>query len=114
MTMLTQPLTRLVLEAAPLVNGDNVLVAAKAGQVIRVYRFFATAGGAVNLKWWSNPAATNHPLTGTFILTAAGSSILFPPAAGQAPWLETLAGESLNLGANAAVNMGGFIDYIQL
>jgi hypothetical protein len=113
MTTLTQPLARLALEIQPLVNGDNILVAAVPGQVIRVYRFLASVGGAVNLKFYSNPSPTN-PLTGTFILTASGSSIMLPPAPGQASWFETQSGQSLNLNASAAVNLGGILSYVQL
>lgn len=113
MTMLTQPLTRLVVDINPLVVGNNILVAAKAGQLIRIYRFFITVDGAVKVKWCSNPG-TATPMSGNFIFTANGSSALFPPAPGQAAWFETQLGHSLNLVSDTAVNMGGLLDYVQL
>lgn len=104
------PLTNLAVELAPGANGDNILVAGVANQTIKVYRMILAFGAGVNAKWFSNPQATNHPLTGTFPMFAGGSMTMEPSGI---PWFTTQAGESLNLALNGAVNVGGIIGFVQ-
>lgn len=103
-------LTTIPIQFAPSANGDNQLVAGVANQTIKVYQMELSFGAAVSAAFWSNPAATNHRLSGVYNMFAGGS-ITLPPTA--SPWFTTQPGETLNLNTNAAVNVGGVLGYVQ-
>lgn len=108
---ITMPaLTTIPIELAPSAVGNNILVAGVANQTIKVYQMELSFAGAVSAKFRSNPIASAHLLSGTYNMFAGGS-ITLPPTA--SPWFTTQPGESFNLDANAAVNIGGVLGYVQ-
>lgn len=106
----TPVLTNIPIELAAAAIGDNVLVAGVLGQSIKVYRMLFVTAQPTNIKFWSNPAATAHALSGTLDFTAGGSMTIQPSGI---PWFTTQAGESFNMNSSAAVNIGGVLGYVQ-
>ncbi len=86
-------------------SGDTVIVAAVTGKRIRVINYVLTAAGVVSVTFRSGTTA----LTGAMPLAANGGISV----AGAQPgfWLQTAAGEALNLSLSAAVQVSGHITY---
>lgn len=96
-------------------SGDNTIVAAVTGSIIRVLAFVLSGSGAVNAKFQS--AASGTDLTGLFYL-AANTVVTSPsvPArigglSGLPGQFETNAGELLNLNLSAGTAVGGYVVY---
>lgn len=102
------PLTNLPINFAT--GADNVLVAAIAGQRIKVYSLFFVVGGATNLQFFSGASAGGINLTGLMDFAVNGQLVL--PTTGG-PVLITGVGQSLVLNSSAAVQVGGQIGFIQ-
>jgi len=90
--------------------GDNTLVAAVAGKNIRVLSAVLIAsGGANTVRFESDAAGT--ALSGLMDLAADGQLVL--PLNGFG-WLETVAGELLNLELSAATLVAGVLVYEEI
>lgn len=88
-------------------NGNNEVVAAVAGKIIRVMGYNYMANGTVNAKWRS----ANTDISGLgYLLANIGKVVPFSPAG----WLETAAGEALNLNLSAGIPVGGELTYCLL
>jgi hypothetical protein len=93
-----------------LAAGDNTLVAAVAGESIRMYRCYFFFAGATNVQFFNGPSVNNLPLSGLMTMFAGGLISLNPSGV---PWFTCSADEPLVLNSSAAVNMGGMIGYQQ-
>ena len=87
-------------------SGDNEVVAAQAGYKIRVLAYNFTSNGAVNAKWRS--ATTD--ISGRSFMDAAGKGKVAP--FNPVGWVETAAGEALNLNLSAAIAVEGELVYV--
>lgn len=90
-------------------SGDNTLVAAVASKKIKVLSLVLIAAGDVDVRLESGASGT--ALTGVIELGAAGNGFVLPPSLPGMHWLETAAGELLNLELDGAVQVSGFIVY---
>ena len=90
-------------------SGDNTLVAAVSGKVIKVLQVALMSNGTVNVKFQSGASGTD--LTGLFYLIAnTGFVINFSPSG----WFKTASGVLLNLNLSGAVAVGGVLSYIEV
>lgn len=97
---------RIKIDAAS--NGDNQLIAAVAGKMIRVLSMFFVVAGAVNAKFQSDSGGSASDLTGALPLAAnGGASLPFNPHG----WIQTAAGKKLNLNLSGAIQISGSITY---
>lgn len=88
-------------------SGDNEVVAAVASKKIRVLAYVLMANAAVNAKWRSASTDTS----GLLYCGANGGAVApFNPVG----WLETAAGEPLNINLSGAVAVGGHVTYIEV
>ena len=91
--------------------GSTAIVLAVPGRTIRVFGYVLVAAGAVAVKWQS--AAVD--LTGVMTM-ATGVPLVCPTAplvAGErAAYLETAAGEALNLNLSGGVQVSGHLEYM--
>ena len=88
-------------------SGDNTIVAAVAGQVIRVYKIFFVVASAVSVKF-KDGAGTD--LTAAMSLTGSGSFVLdFDPY----PWVSTTSGNAFVINLSGAVQASGRLWYTQ-
>lgn len=104
---LPQEIKRAAIAAAS--SGDNTLVAAVTGKRIRVIFMDLLASDAVNARFES--AAGGTALTGLHYLAANGGWVWPYNPAG---WIETLAGQLLNLELSGAVAVGGVLGYVEV
>ena len=89
-------------------SGDNTLVAAQTAKKYVVMDVLAVAGGTVNIKFRSGTT----DLMGAIPLVAnAGFA---PSEAAQAGHFETAPGEALNLNLSAAVQVSGWVTYVEI
>lgn len=88
------------------VSGDNTLVAAVPGKIIRVYNVVLVSSGNVIVRFESNAAGT--ALTGQMNLSASAG---FAPGWCAVGQFETLEGELLNLELSGAVSVDGWLTY---
>lgn len=88
-------------------GGDLVIVAAVAGQSVRVYRLILFAITASNITM-KDGAGTS--LTGAMTIGAGGSIQL--PFDGE-PWFTTTAGNSFIVNSSAAVQVSGRAYFVQ-
>jgi hypothetical protein len=88
--------------------GDNQIVAAVTGK-IKVLSAALVASGTVNLKWRS--ATTD--LSGAIPLVANSGFVLPASSPGQGNYLETAAGEALNINLSGGVQVSGHISYYE-
>lgn len=96
--------TRVAINAAS--SGDNTLVAATAGQTIRVHKLFLIASGTVNIKFRDGTAGTDfHPAIPLY--AGGGVTLDFDGD----PWFVTTAGNALALNLSAAVQVSGVLYY---
>jgi hypothetical protein len=85
-------------------SGNNEIVAAHAGKKIRLIAWWLTSNGTVNAKWRS----ANTDKSGLAYLVAnAGVSVPAIDDGSEEVWVETAAGEALNLNLSGAVAVGG-------
>lgn len=101
------PVRRAVVAAST--GGNNTLVAAVAGKVIRVLALVLVASGGANTVRLESDA-DGSPLSGQMDLAADGQLILPYNPAG---WVETVAGELLNLELSAATAVAGLLLYVE-
>jgi hypothetical protein len=109
------PQTNVVVNLAPAVVGDNVLVGSVANQTIKLYRLMLsnTGAAAVNIQFFSGPSASARPLTGLMSL-APSSQQPFVLTPSNSPWFSgILPGDSLVMTASAANNIGGQLGIVQ-
>jgi hypothetical protein len=85
----------------------NTIVAAVAGQKIRVYKLALSAAGAQTVQFVDG-ASTN--LTGAMSL-ASGTPLVLPMDGN--PWLVTAIGNALGLALSSAVNVSGTVWFTQ-
>lgn len=90
-------------------SGDNAILAAltSPSRRIRLVAVALTAAGAVNVKWKSG-ASTD--LSSAMVLAASGDGFVLP--FNPAGWVETAAGEALNLNLSGAVAVTGHVTVV--
>lgn len=103
-------LTNIPISFQPLTAGDNELVAAVAGETIRLYRSTIVFAGATNITFYSGSSVGGTALTGPMTIYAGGA-INFV-ATNQAQ-LVCASDAELNMYSSAAVNCGGVIGVTQ-
>lgn len=84
-------------------SGDNAILALVTGKRIRLLGCLLTAAGAVNVKWRSNTT----DLSAAVVLSASGDGFVLPEAI--TGWVETVAGQALNLNLSGAVAVTGHV-----
>jgi hypothetical protein len=99
---------RAIIDAAS--SGDNTLVAAVTGKKIRViFAAFTMTGTAVTIRFES--AAGGTALSGQ-LTPAQGQSVVWPY--NPHGWIETVAGQLLNLELGGAQSVDGVLGYIEV
>lgn len=98
------PLTQAPINFAT--SGNNTIVAAVAGKVVKVYRMTLTVGGATNITLYNGATA----LTGPIPLATNGSYVL---DFSGIPWYTTTASNAFIINSSAAVQVSGALDYTQ-
>lgn len=89
-------------------SGNNEIVAAQTGKVIRVLGYVLSSSGTVNAKW----RTANTDKTGLIYMVANNQVQVALPSQPDDFWFETVAGEALNLNLSGAVAVGGHLSYI--
>jgi hypothetical protein len=90
-------------------SGDNIIVAAVSGKIIRLYRLLLVVGAATSITFFDGtPGGT--ALSGAFPFSAGGSMVL--DDSGDA-WYMTSPGNALVLNNLNAVQVSGTAWYIQ-
>lgn len=92
-------------------SGDNLIVAAVAGKIVRVYAMFFVAAGTVTVQAWDGPSNTGTALTGVMSLVA-GIPIL-DLQYWQYPYFTTSVGNGFNLKLGSGVQISGRLYYLQ-
>lgn len=91
-------------------SGENAIVAAKAGQGIRVFAYKLIAAGSVTVQWMDGTTEMEGPCS-----LIVGVPVVCPPApllaAGRAAYFETSAGNALQLNLGGAVQVSGSVEY---
>lgn len=87
-------------------SGDNTIIAAVSGSIIRVYQFFMVSNAAVNVIFKHNSTAFN---AFAIPFTAQGSNMVLDHT-GQ-PWFTGLPGEAFIINLSGAVQMTGQLFY---
>lgn len=90
-------------------SGNNTLVSAVTGKKIRVLALFAKADATVAMRLES--AADGTALTGVMDMNPAESAGLIVLPFNPVGWVETIAGELLNLELGGAVQVSGGLVY---
>ena len=91
----------------PATSGDATIIAGVANQTIRVFAWWFSVGGAVNVTW-KDGTVPFHP---AIPLTALGASWSQDPMG--RPWLTTTLGNALVLNLSANVQVSGRLYYTQ-
>lgn len=86
-------------------GGNNTLVAASSGRIIRVHACVLVAASAVVARFESD--ADGSPLSGQMSLTTV--PLVLP--LNHEGWLETVEGELLNLELGTGVQVSGVLNY---
>lgn len=86
--------------------GDNTLVAATAGQTIRIHKLFFVCDAAVNIYFRNGTAGA--ALTGTMKFGAGGSMVL---DFDTDPWFVTSAGNAFVVNLSGAYGIRGKLHY---
>lgn len=107
------PVKRAPISAASSAAAGNVLVAAVAGKSIQVLGIKLIAAADVVATFYTDAADTGAALSGPETLKEGSGFVCNPPAAFAAAWLATDTGESLTLLLSAAVQVSGFMTYIE-
>jgi len=106
-TQRLQRFKRVVIDVAG--SGDNTIVAAVTGKIIRVYQVVLIAAGTVVTTWQSGAGGT--PITGG--MTLAVNTGYAPPWC-PAGHFQTAEGALLNLSLSAAVSVDGWLIYAEV
>ena len=85
---------------------SNTVIAAVAGEIIRIYRVLIIAAAAATLTFQDGSTA----LSGAMALAANGTIIL--PNCGI-PWFQTSAGNAFNILSSTGAQISGTIWYLQ-
>ena len=88
-------------------SGNNTLIAAVTGQIIRVYQIFIVFNGDVNIIF-RDGASTG--LTGTMNMLSNGTFVL--DYSGR-PWFTTASGNAFVLNLSGAVQASGRVYFLQ-
>jgi len=96
-------------------SGDNTIVAAVSGAIIRVVGYVLMAGGTVNAEWKSDTGGGAVELSGPFPMIAQ-TGVVMPMAprgvGGRMDgWFDTGVGKALNLNLSAGVQVSGHVAY---
>ena len=103
----TQVFKRKAIDVAS--SGDNTIVAAVTGKIIRVYQVIVVSSGTVTVRWESGAGGT--ALTGQMTLAAnTGFSSGWCPMG----HFETAASTLLNLELSGAVSVDGWLIYAEI
>lgn len=103
---ITTPFSEVAINVAS--SGDNTIIAAgAAGVKHRLYGFFLSVNGAVNLKWKDGAASDFHPVQ---YFLGQGAS-WFMPRDGN-PWFTGTAATALILNLSAAIQVSGRAYYV--
>ncbi len=86
-------------------SGNTAVVSGVSGKKIRVIAFTLVSNGTVNVKWQSNTT----DLTGLSYFIANTGEVDGPNEYG---WMQTAAGEDLNINLSGNVAVGGKMTYI--
>lgn len=89
-------------------NGSNVVVAAVAAQVVKVYAILVVFAADVDITVKSTAGTA---LSGAMSMGTKGNGFVLPE--GHNPWFVTAAGTGLDLVLNGAVQMSGVVLYTQ-
>lgn len=103
----TQTILRAAVSAAS--SGNNTVVAAVSGEKIKVLSVILIVSGDVDVRLESDADGT--ALTGVMSLASDGNGFVLPPAPIGLHWVETVAGELLNLELSDAIQVSGCITY---
>src|SRR5208282_1209330 len=90
-------------------SGDNAIVAAVPGKIIRLYRLLFVVGAATSITFFDGTPG-GSALSGPFPFSAGGSMVL--DDSGDA-WYITSSGNALVLNSHNAVQVSGTAWYIQ-
>jgi hypothetical protein len=88
--------------------GDNAIVAAVPGQRIKVLSYVLVADAAVAVAWRS----AANPLSGPMPIALNGGIAAPPVDPAIGCWLQTAAGEALNLNLGLAAGVRGHMSYL--
>lgn len=87
-------------------SGDNTIVAAVSGKVVRVISYLLIANGTVTATWKQGATNISGPLP---LVVNAGACA---PEATRG-WMETASNAALILNLSSAVTVGGHISYVE-
>ncbi len=102
-----QRIKRAVIDCAS--SGDNTIVAAVTGKIIRVYQLVVVSAGTVTTRWESGASGT--ALTGQMSLVANSG---YAPPFNPFGHFETAEGALLNLELSAAESVDGWLLYAEI
>ena len=88
-------------------SGDNTIVSASSGKIVRIFRIFFVVAGDVNVKM-KDGAGTD--LTAAMTMKTGGSFVLDYDSF---PWFSTVAGNAFLINLSGAVQVSGRIYYTQ-
>lgn len=88
-------------------SGDNTLVSAVPGRIIRVHKVFLVGAGASNVRFWNGASVDVDPLSGQMNF-ASGWAIAIDI---DDFTMITTAGKALVFASSAAVQVGGWLKY---
>ena len=93
-------------------SGDNTLVSAVSGKIIRVVSLFMIADGTVNAYFvdGANTAISGDATTPIALVANSGFSLNFNPVG----WFQTASGQSLDVNLSGAVGVAGALTYIEV
>jgi hypothetical protein len=103
----TPRIKRAIIAAAS--SGNNEIVAAVTGKIIRVYQLVVVSAGTVTTRWES--AADGTALTGQIPLVANSG---YAPPWNPMGHFETAAGQALNLELSGAIAVAGWLSYAEI
>ena len=104
---------RVKIDANSAAAAGNELVAAVSGKKICVLGICLIAAEAVNVTFYSDAADTGTAISGAMPLSESGGFVLPAPVHSELHWFETVAGESLTMLLNAAVQCSGWLVYYE-
>lgn len=90
-------------------SGDNLVIAAVSGSVIKVWDIAITAAGAVNVTIKSGAAGAAVAVSGAYVLSGAGSSLVLDNTGGPR-WVMP-PGVAFNVSLSGAVAVTGNVWY---
>ena len=90
-------------------SGNNIIVAASGGKVVRVYRMILVAAGATNMTF-QDGAVSPVVFTGALPFQANGSLVLDFT---DEPWFTTTTGTAFVINSSNAVQVSGTVYYTQ-